>query len=496
MNRLVITAAFPFIPSDIHIAHIASTYLPADIINRMAAILGYDSVLVSATDVHGLWVKKELQDTNIEAEVLKSNYHERYKKIFDCLDIRFDTYERTDDSALRDLVYESLYNLREKGYIVQKETIIYSCGECLEYLPKRFRIGSSDVVTKTGKIKLSDSENNYMCAFCGSDQIIESIVNHWFLDIQKGKSIIEDGIDRQMQIHVKNYLNSLLCDGLSEWDFTRDNYYGITIPFNDEDQYIYLWYESLIGYLFLANDLGGNISFRHFLGKNIVYYHGIVWPILLREATHSYTVDFQISARGFLDLSATDIPLDIFELTHKFPVDYIRFYCAYRTPDTMNDFYFKEAEFVQVINSVLCRQVGGFLKRCRTILQNNNVSTVPKQGVLHELIYETIVLVRGHFEKLNPNQALTEVLRYIKQCGNIISTRELYKNPSLADLELICKMMAGVIILIKPFVPTIIESYNIFEDVTFSSVDDLDRLEGCNLKFSAETWRTIECVVS
>lgn len=495
-ENIIVTAAFPFIPAKLNIAHMASTYIPADVYNRYLKLFGYHSMLISATDVHGVWVKREVVNSHVDIENLKDSYHENYQKELSSFHISFDHYGRTDSENLYNMVVNSLIKLKEKGYITKEISKNYYCNSCLEFLPKRFRIATKET-TQSGKMKLNVADSNdfeYECAFCKSKDIKMVEKYHWFMDLPKALPIIKDEIEKQNNVKLRNYLESIVEQGLSKWDFTRDNYFGIKIPFEDSDQYVYLWYDSLVGYLdLLPKDMDiDSVSFSHFMGKNIVYYHSILWPLILREGFGCENVDYQISPRGFLNLKQSDEDLvDISVATNKFNGDYLRFYILYRTPDSMTDFLFTVDEMKEIINSILCRQIGGFFKRCRGILMKYEIKTVPEISVSNQGFEDSVKLINEYILQMKCNKALLEAINYIKKCGKVINDQELYRNTDEAQVKLLCVLLAGGLLLMKPFVPEIINDYNIFEDFKLDSIDEIESLDGKNLCYNENMWEQI-----
>ncbi|PKM93608.1 MAG: hypothetical protein CVU84_14660 [Firmicutes bacterium HGW-Firmicutes-1] len=491
MKKIITTAAYPFIPAELNMAHMASTYIPADVYHRFMKLLGYNSVFVSATDVHGVAVKNILKNNDMDLEEIICTFHEKYKKLFSCLNVKFDTYSRTDTRDVEELVRQSLIKIKEKGYIIKKESSNYYCKQCSEYLPKRFRIKTQEF-TQTNKMKLSGNQEDMCCFFCGNTEIAEQKIDHWFLDIPKGKEIISEIVTKQTNKNVKTYLESVINLGLKEWDFTREDYIGIRIPFEEKEQYIYLWYESLIAYMTLF-DREEDVELRHFMGKNIIYYHGIIWPLLLREGLNIKNMDMHICAKGFMNITKSDsVLIDIEKAVQKFDKDYLRFYIIYRTQDTIDDFSFTENHFKQIINKVLCRQLGGFLNRCRSILMKNKVENVPKWNKEDELLTDSKPLLEVAILNMNVNNALMLVIEYIKKCGKYIQLHTIYKSPSKEQLGLLCHMMASVIILLKPFIPDVINNYNIFNNIELKSLDQLEFLEGEKVIYNNLIWEMLD----
>ena len=486
-EKFVVTAAYPFIPAEINMAHIASTYLPADIYYRFLKQLDLDVVFVSATDVHGIMIKKLFEDSKDGTEEIILRYHKEYEKQFDKMGIYFDEYNRTDTDEVKKLVYSSLDNLYSKNLIYKKCSKNYLCMKCGEVLPKHYRIEAKGR-TETNKMILK-GEERYRCYFCGSPDIVERVCEHWFLKFdEETKSIINRVIELQSNKFVREYLESILKKGLKDWDFTRDNHYGIEMPAFYQDvelkQYIYLWFESLISYLSLFHyHPEEHVFIKHFMSKNIVYYHGIIWPVLLylgMKGTDNFEV--QISTKGFLNIKSSDKEMvDIDTTTKKYSKDYIRFYIIYLVKDNITDFYFKNNKFTEIINSILCKQLGGFFKRCRNIIYKYNCLQVP-QGDFEDCKFKELIQV---------NALLMDDIGYIKYCGKVIETKKIYINPTKKLLEELCYLMAGALLLMKGVIPDIIEEYNIFKEFDLTSYSSIAGLKGRKIIKKEEEWKQL-----
>ncbi|KDM89986.1 class I tRNA ligase family protein [Photobacterium galatheae] len=495
-KQTVVTAAFPFIPAELCIAHIASTYLPADIFHRFECLRGVNSILVSATDVHGLLAKKELSQAQMSSQELMQSWHRRYINEFSMLGIEFSHYGRTDAKALKELVYQSLHTLKEKGLITQREAFDYMCSDCGEMLPRRYRLAVKEMAA-TGKEKIAydDLDNdNLQCRFCGSRNVTKSSKPHWFLDLQKGLPAIQENIDKQKNNQVSTQLKAAISDGLADWNISRDNYMGTKLPFSDE-QSLYLWYESLIGYLYLAEceNKYSNFEFKHFIGKNIIYYHGVVWPYLLHCGAERNDSEIQISARGFLDMEKTDSTLiDIQSITSNYDRDYIRFYLAYRTPDSLSDYYFNQEDFSNTINQIFCNQFGSFFRRCISILKKNQVEQVLPTELTNTPWETHWPLIENALSQMLVRSALLHIQSYIKACGTVIEDMSIYRTPTKASLGLLSDLFIKALFLLTPICPTRVQDFNIINGLDLSRLRSHEDCVGLPLRNSMARWEKID----
>ena len=468
MPRIVTTAAFMFIPSELTIAHMASTFIPADIFTKLQRILGKDCILVSATDVHGIWIKREIAKGKHSYKSLINRYHKKYQELFEKLSINFDSYSITNDLALESLVKKSLLNLYNKNLLKEKYSNNYVCQNCLEYLPKRFRL-KTEKVKSTGKLDINDEENlKEECSFCGCTDIQKQVSKNWVINLNVGIKEILNDIYKLKVPYIRKYLLSVIKEGIDDWDITRKNYLGFLLPkVINPNKDMYLWYESLIGYAVLSDcqKIPGT-KFVHFLGKNIVYYHGIVWPFLLRKALNDNKTEFDISARGFLSIERTDKELiEIDSIVNILGVDYTRFYLAYKVRDSFNDFSFNLEEVKNIINNVLIKKVGSFLDRCRKIIYKSKIKFFLKIEINSKLVYlveNRIKVIEKYLNDFKLNSVLNEILELIHDCNNEISKNKYYCLSDKNSMAQLCYMISVTTCFLRIYVPEIISVYDIF----------------------------------
>ncbi|WP_347332179.1 class I tRNA ligase family protein [Marinimicrobium locisalis] len=494
MSTYIVTAAFPFIPAELCTAHMASTYLPADIYARYLRMTGEKVSYVCSTDVHGVWVKRELSKRGISHEDLIEEWDSTYKKQFEAFNIQFDYYDRTDSPRLRKLVKDSLIALKAEGKLKQNVVECFRCDSCKEYLPKRFMV-TTDRISSTGKMKVGDSEEHrYACGYCGSDSISKEENQNWFVRLSSEDYTLKTFAQSQNLNSVKNYLLSTINQGVNDWDITRKNYVGIDIPFSDGDQYVYLWYESLLGYIDLAQTVAPNkgIKYRHFFGKNILYYHGIIWPYILEHASDLEPSDTQLFPRGFLNIERTDKRLiDIIQSTETYEADYLRAFFASETPDSFSDFSFRFDAFENFVNKTICNKFGFFFAHCAKLLEQHNIQSTPSDYQEFELISEFKARINKSMHGMYIRQAFKDVQEYIKKCSAYISTNKLHQSEKLEDQYVIMDIYLNGLHFLAPFMPKIINDYNIFVGLDVHSQKPLSSIANTKIDYNVKRWEKI-----
>lgn len=170
--------------------------------------------------------------------------------------------------------------------------------------------------------------------------------------------------------------------------------------------------------------------------------------------------------------------VDIDKALSMYDKDYLRFYVTYVVKDNITDFKFELSEFKNVINSVLCKNIGGFYKRCRNILYKYNIEKVPDIEYRDAQFDDLIQLYKKQYKNMESYKLLMDALIYIKHCGKEIELNKIYNYPTIENIGLLCFMMAGALILMKKFIPDLVEIYNIFEELDLSCISSIDNLKG------------------
>lgn len=392
---VAVTAALPYANGDLHIGHAISTYIPADIYARFLRLKGVDVVFVCGSDDHG---------TPIEIAALKSGttplqhvdyYRSRHIEDFKALGISFDNYYRTHSEENRELTDYFLLKAYENGYIYEKEVEHFYCENDRKFLPDRFVKGTcpycgaadqySDVCERCGRVIEASKILSPTCAICGSTPRLRRSV-HFFLKLSAFRETLykwlsqspEDDFPKEVVNYVLNWIKA----GLEDWDITREDYWGFKLPFKSakENQYAYVWVDAPIGYIASTVNYGKRVGVNwekywkdpnakivHFIGKDIVYHHFIFWPALLLAAgfplPKKYVVNGYVTFEGEKLSKSRGWLIPLRYMAQKYPADYLRFYAALKSSNTIRDTDFSFKEFQERVNSDLADNVGNFAHR-------------------------------------------------------------------------------------------------------------------------------------
>lgn len=441
---ILLTAAFPFVPAELNVAHFASTYVPADISRRLLSALGEDVLLVSATDYHSIYASRDGKSPDA---ALCERYHRAYLALFQRMGICFDCYFTTEDPAHKERVQDTFLHLQKEGLIVRASAADQVCSGCGCFLPRRF----------------SEENGEQRCRFCGGKCIETREMPHYFLKLSGTEAQLRDFAATLRQRDVRNAVLRYASDGLSDWDITRYNTLGVPVP-SDEEQSFYIWFDSLVGYRSLCADCGEPPRQTvHFIGKNIVYYHSAVWQLLARRLFGPET-DVQLSARGFLNLQQTDGSLlNLEALTARCSPDVVRFYLAFKVKDNVRDYAFSEQDLRNVADHYCCRQLGGFFYRAWQLLRVQESASADAPASGHG---DSEAFLRD-FVALAQQCSVHEILRLILSRVETLTGRFLSRGPRVrldpSDTDALLYDAAVLACLLSAYMPELAKAYTIYD---------------------------------
>ncbi|HEY7570897.1 MAG TPA: methionine--tRNA ligase [Nitrososphaeraceae archaeon] len=487
-KTVIVTSALPYANGQIHLGHIASTYLPADIYTRYIRLSGLTVYHVCASDDFGTPILIRSEKEKKTPSDYVSYWNRRDLKDFQSLAINFDLFSRTSSPENKSLVQSIFNKLQSNGYIYEKEVIQPFCPVDKKFLPDRFVVGTcpncgaegqySDLCENCGKVpeEILDPK----CWICGSVPIKRSS-NHYFFQLSKFSDKLRDWLikNSNLQEDIKKYVLNWINNGLVDWDITRDIEWGIPIPTSDANgKVFYGWFDNHICYisslLILAEEhkkdgkqLWNESAIFHFIGKDIVYHHYLFLPAIRLGIDQEYKLPDYLPTRGHLLLKNKKLSksrnwyISIEDFTQRFETDYLRFYLASITPYSQDDVNFDWDTFREKINNELIANVGNFINRTLTLIQNNFASSVPKISKLES--YDNEAIDRIHtigtevgtkIESNHLNRALMDILAFSSFLNSYFQHKKPWSSSSVdTTLYISVNAVRTLAIVLAPFIP-------------------------------------------
>ncbi|MBU03239.1 MAG: methionine--tRNA ligase, partial [Halieaceae bacterium] len=404
-RKILVTSALPYANAPLHIGHMLEQ-AQTDIWVRFQRSRGHECRYVCADDAHGtaIMLSAEASDRTPEEHIAAIQAkHEQDSAGFL---IQFDHYHSTHSPENQRWSETIFKRLEQSGHIAVREITQAFDPEKGLFLADRFIKGSCP------KCKAPDQYGDN-CEACGAtysptdliDPVsalsgaipIDKASSHLFFQLSHFDDLLATWIgSEKLQPPIANKLREWLDTGLQDWDISRDApYFGFEIP-GYPGKYFYVWLDAPIGYIASHEALcrengddfdaywlpGGDTELYHFIGKDIVNFHGLFWPAMLdsaglRQPTAVYAHGFltvngvkMSKSRGTFILAGT-------YLEHLDP-EYLRYYFAAKLSAGVDDIDLNLDDFVQRVNSDLIGKVVNIASRCAGFLRkkfDNRMST-------------------------------------------------------------------------------------------------------------------------
>jgi methionyl-tRNA synthetase len=490
-EKIVITSALPYANGEIHLGHVVSTYLPADIFARYCRMKGYEVVFTCATDDYGTPILIKAEQEGKTPKEYVEYWNKRDLEDFTKLGISFDFFYKTSSEENLKLTQYFFLRLYERGYIYSKEVEQPYCEKDKKFLPDRYVVGKcpycgaedqySDGCEVCGRTFEAGEILNPRCILCGSKPVAKRSLHYFFklsLFSERLKAWLEG--NKNLQSEVKNYVLKWIESGLRDWDITRDITWGVPIPLKEAvGKVLYGWFDNHLCYISTtlkyleSKGLDGkrfwnSARIYHFIGKDIVYHHYLFLPAMRMGLDEEYALPTSIPTRGHLLLQGQKFSksrgwyVSLREFLEHFPPDYLRYYLSSITPYSQADVNFDWREYAAKINNELVANIGNFIYRVLSFIYTRFDATIPRpkdpDDLDKELIRkmkETTLSAGAYIEKNELDRALKTIVEFSTFCNQYFQRKEPWKRGENAAncLYYAANATRSLAILLHPYIP-------------------------------------------
>jgi methionyl-tRNA synthetase len=458
-ERYLVTSALPYANGPVHIGHLAGVYIPSDIFVRFLRLTGKDVVWVCGSDEHGVPITLKAQKEGVSPQQIVDKYHNIIKKSFEDFGISFDIYSRTSNKTHYETASQIFKTLYDNNKFVEKTTEQYFDPEANRFLADRYITGTcphcgnenayGDQCEKCGTTLNATDLINPKSAVSGAKPIMKS-TKHWYLPLENNEAFLRKWIledHKEWKTNVYGQCKSWLDAGLQARAVSRDLEWGVPVPVPDaEGKVLYVWFDAPIGYISATKELtkdwekywkDKNTKLVHFIGKDNIVFHCIIFPVMLKEEG-TYILPDNVPANEFLNLEGDKISTSrnwavwLHEYLEDFPgmQDVLRYVLTSNAPETKdNDFTWKD--FQTRNNSELVAVFGNFVNRTLVLTQKYYNGLIPAAGKLNETdktVFNEIAKLKISIEENIMNYRFREALKEFMNMARI-------GNKYLADLE-------------------------------------------------------------
>jgi methionyl-tRNA synthetase len=417
-EKLIVTSALPYANGPIHFGHVVGAYLPADIYVRFRRMCGDEVHYVCGTDEHGVAITLRAERANQSYDAYVDRWHEEIRRILDATGIEFDIFSGTGhhrNPHHRELAQQFFLDLLENGYVFERTEEHFYSPALGRFLPDRYIEGTCYICGHQGA-------RGDECPACGSWLDAKKLENprcsldgtppelrpskHWYLDLPKLRDEwLQGWFDSKTghwKANVERFVRGTLVD-LPEKPITRDLPWGVPVPLPDaEGKVLYVWFDAPIGYLSISKQYFAakgdahqfdslwkdtETKLYHFLGKDNIVFHVVVFPAMLWGTKAAWIVPDNVPANEFLNLEGRKfntskgwyIPED--SLAARVPVDALRYALTTMMPETA-DSDWSWREFQARVNDDLADNFGNFVARTLRFAERFLDGTLPPLGPL------------------------------------------------------------------------------------------------------------------
>ena len=509
-KRRLITSALPYANGPIHVGHMAGAYLPADIYVRYLRSAGEEVLWVCGSDEHGAAITLRAKKDGTTPREIVDKYHVEMQRAFKGLGISFDHYSRTSSEKHHKVAQDFFLKLLENDSFEVKTQKQYFDEEADQFLADRY-------ITGTCPKCHADEAFGDQCEKCGSTLSPTELINPkstlsgakpvlkpttlWYLPMGRHEEWLKDYIENGMlkgkahhdakawKSHVVGQCKSWIDGGLQSRAMTRDLNWGVPVPVEGADgKVLYVWLDAPLGYITATMEWAekngqdwrnwwqnADTELLHFIGKDNIVFHCIIFPILLKQHG-DFILPHQVPANEFMNLEGDKISTSrnwavwISEFLENNPSgsDPMRYVLTSIMPE-QRDSEFTWNDYRDRINNELADVLGNFVNRVLVLTRkyyDGVVPCAPKKDALTDVDKSLIAVLEVAGEGIGDlilrhryRDAQLEAMNVARRGNKYLTEVEPWKlqknDPERVRtiMHLACQVVGNLGIVLEPFLP-------------------------------------------
>jgi methionyl-tRNA synthetase len=511
-SNILVSVAWPYANSLIHVGNITGSYLPADIFARYQRLAGNNVLMVSGSDSHGTPVTVRADADNKSPLEVYTNFHQGFLELFLRLGLTYDLFTSTHTENHFKVSQSIFLALEKSGYLYTDRQKQWYSATQQRFLPDRYVEGTCYVCGY-------ENARGDQCDNCGTlldaTELIDTRskidgstpelkeTKHFYLDLGNLQPSIVEFLEQRQEYWRPNVLRQSLgqiqAEDLHGRAITRDLDWGVPVPKDGWDgKRLYVWFEAVIGYLSASVEwaqISGQPTSWHdwwydpeargyyFIGKDNIPFHAVIWPGQLigagewfpkifeeREGT-TLTLPFNIPANEFMNLEGKKISgsrnwavwgLDFLD---RYDPDTLRYYLTANMPES-RDSDWDWQDFLNRNNNELVATWGNLANRVISFAYKHWDGHVPTPGELRPADQEILRVIEAGFQSVGQlintvrlRAALNEAMRLAAEVNKYLDQSapwfEIKEDKSTAATSIFTALRAidSLKILMSPFLP-------------------------------------------
>ena len=496
-RRLFVTTALPYANAPFHIGHMME-YIQADIWVRFQRMQGHEVHFMGADDAHGAPIMLAAEKAGKSPQAFVAEIARGRGRYLEGFHIGFDNWHSTHSAENTELSQDIYRRLKAAGLVYVKPVEQFYDPVKGIFLADRYIKGEcpncgakdqyGDACENCGTVYTATELKNPYSTLSGAAPVLKSSEHHFFrLSDPKCRAFLKqwleapDRLQPQVVNKAKEWLEGTGERALADWDISRDPpYFGIRIPDIEEEKYLYVWLDAPVGYLasFKNYCAKKGLDFEkllqdpkteqvHFIGKDIIYFHTLFWPAMLKYAGKPYKVPDHVYVHGFITVSGDKMskrrgtgisPLRYLEIGMN--PEWLRYYIAAKLNANVEDLDFNPDDFMARVNSDLVGKYVNIASRCAVFINRKfggRLAAAPQDFAFSAKAGEIAAL----YEQREFGKALREIMALADAANQFVDEQkpwELSKQPGAEHkLQQVCSVAINLFrlltIYLKPVLP-------------------------------------------
>ena len=530
-RKIFATTALPYANGNFHIGHIME-YIQADTWVRAQRMQGHQVNFVGADDAHGAPIMIAAEKAGKTPQQFVADIAAGRKQYLDGFHIAFDNWSNTDSPENHELSKQIYLDLKAAGFIETRTIEQFFDPEKNMFLPDRFIKGEcpkchakdqyGDNCESCGAVYAPTDLINPFSALSGAKPELRTS-EHFFFKLSDPRAVeflkewTQNGVHVQPEVaaKVKEWFgvrtnpDGTTSEGLDDWDISRDApYFGIEIP-DAPGKYFYVWLDAPVGYLAslknLLNKRGEDfdaymadpdLEQYHFIGKDIVTFHTLFWPAMLKFSGRKTPT--KVCVHGFMTVNngekmskSRGTGLDPLKyLALKMNPEWLRYYLGAKLNGKNEDIDFNPEDFMLRVNSDLIGKYVNIASRAAGFIAkrfDGKLGAVSEDGqtLLQALRAQKDAIVAS-YENRDTARAARDIMLLCDKVNSYVDANkpwELAKQEGMdARLQDVCSTCIEAFrlltVYLKPMLPAVAAQVEAFLKIDALQFTDADALLG------------------
>ncbi|HVQ33942.1 MAG TPA: methionine--tRNA ligase [Lysobacter sp.] len=513
-RNVAVSCALPYANGPLHLGHLVG-YVQGDIWVRARRMRGDRVRFVCADDTHGTPIMLAAEKAGTTAEAFIANIQAQHERDFAEFHVAFDHYDSTHSSANRALTEAIYARLDATGHITRRSVAQFYDPAKGMFLPDRYIKG---ICPNCG----TPDQYGDNCEHCGATYAPTDLKeprsvlsgatpelrdsDHFFFEVGRLTGFLRDWLAKDVAIPgVKAKLMEWLDaeGGLRAWDISRDApYFGFEIP-GHPGKYFYVWLDAPIGYLsalqvlcereganwmdYLAHD--SEAELHHFIGKDIVNFHGLFWPAVLHGA--GFRAPTRLHVNGYLTVDGAKMSKSrgTFVMARTYldaglDPEALRYYFAAKSGGGVDDLDLNLHDFVARVNSDLVGKFVNLASRCAGFIDKRfegRLADALPEPAMYQRFVDAIPAIVDAYDANQPAAVLRHAMALADEANRYIDDTKPWvlakQEGADAQLQAVCtqglNLFRVLAAMLKPVLPRVALQAEAFLAAPVASWDDL-----------------------